>query len=193
MLEFSDDLMKFLVSNSTIHVQIKDLENNVQYEKHLESIRDFFTNQQQGAFHNMQKLLQKYHNETMKIKDEYRTLTESQYNERMEQNNKRFQAFIDHTDYLKTKKKRIFMEGTRLILMKKRKMQEVQMTDRLTLMEFFADFCDVKFYQSFKHCNVIELPSMIDSYPRLLEKIISLQNITFQVYGGLVHATEFSD
>ena len=193
MIQFSDDLMKYLVSNSTIHVQIKNLENNLKYEKHLESTQDFFTNRQKGAFHNMKKVLQRYDDETKKLKDDYRTLMDFQYKERIKQNNDYFQHLVVITKQWEEKKKYIFQEGAKLILMKKRKMQEDQMTDRLTLMEFFADFCDVKFYQSFERCNAIELPTMIDTYPRLLEKIISLQNITFQVYGGLVHATEFSD
>ena len=126
---------------------LEEIENNAKnYEKNLKKIEKEYLKEIGKDKSKLEKLLR---DESEATKKQFEKLS------------KATQKFLDET--------------SENIMLKTRNTKEINLIHRITLMEFFSDYCDAKMYYTFEPCSRLETPSLNDNFNTILEKINLLE------------------
>ena len=140
------------------------------FTKDLKSSKEEMKKMQNQTMKNLDEDLEKSIKETLALKKIYKKKKKKQLNEAIDVIEQISNRMKTEFQTLKKKNKRIFDAASKTIEMNVRSTKEMNLMHRITIMEFFTDYCDAKMYTSFESC-IDQVPSLKDNFPEILEKI----------------------
>lgn len=158
------------------------IEREIGYKKELNGMKNFHEQRQNETLAEIKDIVNMYKNKTEQLRDEFDKWGGLQNDRLIEECEAEHSKLVSITETLKQENERSFMAESIFLLLKKRKMQEIQMIKRISLMEFFTEFCDVRFYDTFMPCTNMQFPTMTDTFPRILEKLLDLLDRSYNAY-----------
>ena len=171
MVEFADLLFDYVNEQDRLLTLKKDLENDIDHLGFLDNATEELIGDQEKTRKNVTDAIRRYEE-----------LSESIYRVPYLQR-KRFGQVQNAVQKMKEKEERRYQENASKLAQKMRQSVEASLVSRLSLMEFFRDYCDAIFYLALRPCDIEYLfPSLDDEYNDILAKIIELDEKAQQIH-----------